>query len=77
MDRRTAEKIQKLNALAQSDDIFSAYARTVRDLEPVLEGTLEHLPEEQRRQAAACCEYLKLMNRRLAAIACEHMEFQN
>lgn len=75
MEQDIGKKRNRLEELIRSDEILSAYANTVRDLEPRFEEIARSLSPQQRQVLIGYGECLKLMQLRMTSIVCQRMEF--
>lgn len=75
MDREFQERMTKLEALLEGDEICRIYADSARELERSYAALLRRLPQEDREVLIGLRECAALLRLRERTLICETMRF--
>lgn len=75
MDQEFRERMARLKAVLDSDDICTAYAASARELEEQFTRIARSLPPEEQQLLTGYRECVKLMRLREHTLVCEKMRF--
>lgn len=75
MDQVFINRLKQLEERIRTDDIFTAYADSIRELGPRFEEIVRTLPPQEREVLTGYGDCMKLMQLRLQTLVCEQMDF--